>query len=97
MVETRLPECSVTFAAEVATDPRSYRVSFAKFAGRFPEFSCDWDAVRGVDELARAYASLELAAAELVGQRYLRLGRLKHLLSEGRLVDDLRWAPAAAS
>jgi nucleoside-diphosphate-sugar epimerase len=92
VVRERLPECDVTFAEGAGTDPRSYRVDFAKFATAFPDCRLAWTAERGADELASAYAAVGLAAEELSGSRYIRLGRLKALLAEGRLRDELRWS-----
>jgi nucleoside-diphosphate-sugar epimerase len=96
VVKDRLPRSEVVFAEGASADPRSYRVSFARFASRFPGFRCDWTAERGADELATAFEAIGLTADELEGSRYLRLGRLKRLLAEGRLVDALRWSEDSA-
>jgi len=95
IVRQRLPHCDVEFAEGAAADARSYRVDFSKFESRFPECGFEWTAERGADELATAYEAVGLAANELTGERYLRLGRLKRLLAEGSLVEGLRWARAA--
>jgi len=89
-VHRRLPECGVTFAEGASHDPRSYRVDFAKFASAFPGCRFEWTAERGTDELARAYDAVGLAREELDGSRYIRLGRLKALMADGRLDDELR-------
>jgi nucleoside-diphosphate-sugar epimerase len=91
-VQQRLPQCEVTYADDASPDPRSYRVDFTKFASRFPGCSFDWTAARGTDELATAYERLGLTVADLQsGERYIRLNRLKRLLADGALDDDLRW------
>ena len=95
IVHERLPECLITFAADASPDPRSYRVDFGKFASVFPDFRYEWTAERGADELARAYESEPLAAGEVEGDRFIRLGRLGRLLRSGALDDDLRWVTAA--
>jgi nucleoside-diphosphate-sugar epimerase len=97
IVKTRLPQCEITFAEGASPDPRSYRVDFSKFASRFPDCQLEWTAERGADELATAYEQIGLAADELQGRRFIRLGRLKRLLDERALDDELRWArePAA--
>jgi nucleoside-diphosphate-sugar epimerase len=92
MVRERLPHCEITFAEGAGPDPRSYRVDFSKLESALPTFRCDWTAERGVDELARAYASEGLSGEELSGDRYLRLGRIKALLDSGSLAGDLRWS-----
>jgi nucleoside-diphosphate-sugar epimerase len=94
IVRGRLPQCDVEFAEGAASDARSYRVDFSKFADRFPDCELEWTAERGADELASAYEAIGLEAHELRGQRFLRLGRLRLLLEEGRLGDALRWREA---
>ena len=91
IVRRRLPECEIEFAEDASPDTRSYRVDFGRFHGAFPDCSFEWTAERGADELATAYAAVGLTADELVGERYLRLGRIKHLLADGALGDGLRW------
>jgi nucleoside-diphosphate-sugar epimerase len=91
VVHRRLPHCEVTYATDVSSDPRSYRVEFSKFASTFPdcEFSCSPE--RGVDELAGAYERVGLTREDFEGPRYLRLGQLRRLLDDGALDDSLRW------
>ena len=67
----------------------------SRFHGAFPDCTFEWTAERGADELATAYAAVGLTADELSGERYLRLGRLKHLLADGELGDGLRWTSPA--
>ena len=97
MVRERLPHCEITFAEGAGPDPRSYRVDFSKLDSALPSFACEWTAERGVDELARAYASEGLSVEELSGDRYLRLGRIKALLGSGSLDDHLRWSRVSSN
>jgi nucleoside-diphosphate-sugar epimerase len=94
IVHERLPHCEVTFAEGASADARSYRVDFSKLETTFPEHRLDWTAERGADELAVAYERYGLAAEELQGARYLRLGRLKQLLESHALTEGLRWSAA---
>ena len=91
IVHRRLPECEVTFAGDASPDPRSYRVDFSKFSARFPDCAFEWTAERGADELASAYERVGLTLADIRGDRFIRLGRLKRLLETSALRDDLRW------
>jgi nucleoside-diphosphate-sugar epimerase len=95
IVQQRLPECEIEYAEGASPDTRSYRVDFSRFHGAFPDCTFEWTAERGADELATAYAAVGLTADELSGERYLRLGRLKHLLADGALGDGLRWRSPA--
>jgi len=91
IVQQRLPECEIEYAEGASPDTRSYRVDFSRFHEAFPDCEFDWTAERGADELATAYEAVGLTADELSGERYLRLGRIKHLLADGELTDALRW------
>jgi nucleoside-diphosphate-sugar epimerase len=97
VVQRRLPECEVTFAADASPDPRSYRVDFSRFASTFPKCSFEYTAERGVDELASAYEQVGLTLEEFQGHRYIRLGQLKRLLDEDALDGGLRWRRTSAS
>jgi nucleoside-diphosphate-sugar epimerase len=94
IVRERLPNCEVEFAEGASADARSYRVDFSKLEATFPDNQLEWTAERGTDELAAAYEAVGLTAAELTGERYLRLGRLKRLLDDSLLEDGLRWRAA---
>jgi nucleoside-diphosphate-sugar epimerase len=91
MVEAVVPGCRIEYAGRGEPDPRSYRVDFGKLADAFPDLSLRWNARRGAEELAAAYARAGLTLAEFDGDRYTRLRRLERLLERGRLDEDLRW------
>lgn len=97
IVNRRLPECEITYAEGASTDPRSYRVDFSKFASAFPDCRFEWSAERGADELVRAYEDHGLTVDDLEGDRYIRLNRLRRLLSERALDSDLRWTGALST
>jgi nucleoside-diphosphate-sugar epimerase len=91
IVRQRLPDCEIEYAEGASPDTRSYRVDFSRFHDAFPDCEFEWTAERGADELATAYEAVGLTADELSGERYLRLGRIKHLLADHALTDELRW------
>lgn len=90
-------DCSVHLAGRGDPDPRSYRVSFRKFADAFPDLRVSWDAERGAAELATAYRAAELTETDFLGGRYVRLKRIRELLDEGSLDETLRWRTAVGS
>lgn len=92
IVQRSFPACEITFASGAVSDPRSYRVDFAKLHRRFPGFHCAWSAERGVEELASAYAVGGLTAEGFDGHRFVRLRQLQRLLEAGSLGSGLRWA-----
>jgi nucleoside-diphosphate-sugar epimerase len=91
IVLERLPHCNVVFAEGASPDPRSYRVDFSRFARTFPQHRYTWTAERGVVQLADAYATFGLDEADLTGDRFVRINRLRRLLDAGVLDADLRW------
>jgi nucleoside-diphosphate-sugar epimerase len=96
IVRETVPGSQVAYAGSGDPDPRSYRVDFGKFAAAFPDFRFEWDARRGAAELLDAYRAADLGDEELAGDRFIRLRRLRLLLENGSLDDDLRWQPAEA-
>jgi nucleoside-diphosphate-sugar epimerase len=90
VVRDVMPECEVTFAEGVGTDPRSYRVDFGKLATTFPRLQLEWTAARGAAELAEAYRAAALTKEDFDGDRFVRLRRIRHLLDAGVLDNGLR-------
>jgi len=97
IVQRRMPSCEIEFAEGASADSRSYRVDFSRFAEQFPDCTFEWTAESGADELATAYEAVGLTVDELSGERYLRLGRLKRLLRDASLTDELRWSDGVAA
>jgi len=94
-VRRRLPHCRVTYAEGASSDPRSYRVDFAKLETCLPECRLDWTAELGTDELATAYERVGVTLDDLqAGDRYIRLNHLKRLLQAGDLDANLHWTGA---
>ena len=51
--------CELSFG-DVGADNRSYRVSFDKIHERLPEFSCDWNAERGAQQLFDVFRRIDM-------------------------------------
>ena len=90
IVKDVVPGSEVTFAEGAGADPRSYQVDFSKIASTLDGFRCEWDARRGAEQLAAAYNAAGLDEAEFRGDRFTRLLRLKKLLAEHTVDDELR-------
>ena len=82
--------CEIEYAEGAGPDPRSYRVDFRKLTETLPDASPTWTARDGARELLDAFQSARLTSAGF--DLYTRLSRLKSLLAEGSLDDDLRWS-----
>jgi nucleoside-diphosphate-sugar epimerase len=83
--------CEVEFGRDADADARTYIADFTKIEQRLG-FVPRWTAATGVKQLMSAYRSAGLSAADMTGDRYIRLNRIRRLLGEGRLDESLRWA-----
>ena len=63
-------------------------VTLAKLNSTFPDLELRWTVQDGVTELARAYTDHHLTYDDFTSSRYVRLRRIKDLLSAG-LIDDM--------
>jgi len=88
MVRDAVPGSTVSLAEGAGPDLRNYRVDFSKLAGTFPDLSLRWSVREGVDELASAYAKYGLTYEDFVSSRFVRLRRIRELLSAG-VVDEM--------
>jgi nucleoside-diphosphate-sugar epimerase len=88
MVRDAVPGSRVSYADGAGPDLRNYRVDFSKLAETFPHLKLRWSVPEGVSELAAAYARYGLSYADFSSSRYVRLRRIRELLSEG-LLDDM--------
>jgi nucleoside-diphosphate-sugar epimerase len=88
MVRDAVPGSAVSFAAGAGPDVRNYRVDFGKLQGAFPGLKLHWTVRDGIEELAGAYARTGLTYDDFLSSRYVRLRRIRELLSAG-LVDEM--------
>lgn len=91
LVSETVPDVDVELASGAETDPRSYRVDFAKIRDTLGEFRPTWDARAGARELAEAYVEHGLDRDVFTSDRFTRLLRLRTLLAGEELGTDLRW------
>jgi nucleoside-diphosphate-sugar epimerase len=91
IVEDVVPGSRVAFAAGAGPDKRSYRVSFAKLQRAFPELHPRWTVRASVAQMYAAYRDNGLTIADFSGSRFMRIARIKELVSDGRLDEALRW------
>ncbi|HTW09962.1 MAG TPA: SDR family oxidoreductase [Acidimicrobiales bacterium] len=88
MVRDAVPGSQLSFADGAGPDLRNYRVDFAKLAGTFPHLNLRWGVRQGINELMDAYSLHNLTFADFTSSRFVRLRRVRELLSAG-LVDDM--------
>jgi nucleoside-diphosphate-sugar epimerase len=97
LVRDGVPDSTVTLADNAGPDLRNYRVNCDLLAETIPGFEPQWTVARGVEELREAFTQVGLSLDDLTGPRLQRIMRVRELLAESRLGNDLRWAGAGAS
>jgi len=93
MVRSAVPGSSVSFADGAGPDLRNYRVDFAKLTDTFPDLRLRWSVREGVHELVDAYAEHAMTYDDFTSSRFVRLRRIRDLLSAGLLDDMMRRHP----
>jgi nucleoside-diphosphate-sugar epimerase len=88
MVRDAVPGSQVSFADDAGPDLRNYRVDFSKLAGTFPDLKLCWSVRQGIDELIGAYTEYGLTYGDFTSSRFVRLRRIRELLSAG-VVDEM--------
>jgi len=91
LVEQIVPGSKVRYAEGGGPDPRCYRVDCGKIARTLPEFRPQWTVRRGMEQLRDAFEANGLTRADIDGDRYFRIRRIRALQSEGLLDQSLRW------
>jgi nucleoside-diphosphate-sugar epimerase len=90
MVHDAVPGSKVSFADGAGPDLRNYRVDFSKLNETFRDLNLRWCVREGIDELVSAYAEHGLTYDDFTSSRFVRLRRIRELLSAGLLDDMLR-------
>jgi nucleoside-diphosphate-sugar epimerase len=85
MVRTAVPGSRLSFADGAGPDSRNYRVDFSKLTETFPDLSLRCTTPGGIDQLVAAYAEHALSYDDFVSSRFVRLRRIRELLSAGLL------------
>jgi nucleoside-diphosphate-sugar epimerase len=88
LVREAVPGSNVSLAENAGPDLRNYRVDFSKLNETFPDLKLRWRVQDGVNELAGAYAEHGMTYDDFMSARYVRLRRIRELLSAS-LVDDM--------
>ena len=91
MVRDAVPGSRLSFAESAGPDLRNYRVDFSKLNGTFPDLKLRWGVRDGVEELVRAYDRHGMTFDDFTSSQFVRLRRIRELLSAGLLDEMLRW------
>jgi nucleoside-diphosphate-sugar epimerase len=90
MVSEAIPGSVVSFADNAGPDLRNYRVDFSKLADTFPELSLRWRVRDGIGEMIDSFIRNGLTYEDFVSSRFVRLRRIKELISVGEVDEMLR-------
>jgi nucleoside-diphosphate-sugar epimerase len=90
MVQHAVPGATLSIADGAGPDLRNYRVDFARLESTFPDLKLRWSVRDGIDELVAAYTRYSLSYDDFTSSRFVRLRRIRELLSAGLLDDMLR-------
>lgn len=96
LVHRAVPRSRISFAKGAGPDIRNYRVDFSKLNQTFPDLHLRWSVAAGIDELASAYDAHGLSYHDFTSSRYVRLRRIRELLS-AHVIDDMLRRTAASS
>jgi nucleoside-diphosphate-sugar epimerase len=88
MVRATVPGSTLSFAEGAGPDLRDYRVDFSKLTDTFPGLNLRWTVQDGIDELLGAYVGHGLTLDDFTSSRFVRLRRIRELLSAG-LIDEM--------
>jgi len=91
MVGEAVPGSVVTFAEGGEPDTRDYRVDFSKAESVLSDYQPKWTVAAGARQVAEAFQAVELSEEEFQGSNYLRIKRIRELLADGQLDENLRW------
>jgi len=83
--------CKLSFGDNGA-DNRSYRVSFEKINKTLPGFKCDWNALRGAQQLFDLFTSIDMSEDIFLSRGFTRLKQLEYLIRTQQIDQDFFWS-----
>jgi nucleoside-diphosphate-sugar epimerase len=90
MVRSAVSGSALTIADGAGPDLRNYKVDFGKLESTFPDLKLEWTVRAGIEELVTAYTEHGLTYDDFTSSRYVRLRRIRDLLSAGAVDEMLR-------
>ena len=83
------PDCTLSFGSH--SDNRSYRVNFDKVRKHLPEFQCEWDADRGVEQFYQLFRQIDFTPQTFEYRAFTRLKQLQYLIRSGQVDNSFFW------
>lgn len=91
MAKSVITTATIEHLGKDTNDPRSYKVNFNKLNNLLPDFQPRWTVLSGMKSLYDAYIRYGLSSDEIDGIRYNRIARLKYLMNNNILDENLYW------
>ena len=86
-----VPNSDLIFTGEHGKDSRTYKVSFKRIFNELSEyFEPRWDLDKGGKELVEFFNQIDLKEEDFRGENTVRLSKLKKLIKEGEIDNELR-------
>ena len=82
--------CQLSFGSQ-GSDNRSYRVSFDKINRVLPGFKCEWDALRGAQQLLKVFSQIDMSEDIFLSRGFTRLKQLEYLLRTQQIDQSFFW------
>jgi nucleoside-diphosphate-sugar epimerase len=82
-------DCTLTFGPH--SDNRSYRVNFDKIRKHLPEFQCEWDAEKGVEQFYQLFRQIDFTLRTFEYRAFTRLKQLQYLSRTGQIDKNFFW------
>ena len=83
--------CQLSFGSQ-GSDNRSYRVSFDKINRVLPGFKCEWDALRGAQQLLSVFSQIDMTEDTFLSRGFTRLKQLEYLLRTQQIDKSFFWS-----
>lgn len=96
IVARTFPGCNLSFGTQ-GSDNRSYRVNFDKINSVLPGFKCDWDALKGAEQLRGIFERIDMSHETFEHRGFTRLKQLEYLLRTQQIDNNFFWSSAQAS
>lgn len=82
--------CQLSFG-DTSADNRSYRVSFEKINTRLPGFKCEWNAVKGTQQLFNVFTAIDMSESTFLFKGFTRLKQLEYLIRTQQIDQNFFW------
>jgi nucleoside-diphosphate-sugar epimerase len=83
------PDCTLSFGSH--SDNRSYCVNFDKISKHLPEFRCEWDADKGVEQFYQLFRQIDFTLETFKYRAFTRLEQLQYLIRTGQVDNSFFW------